>query len=395
MGVLFLGVLLLPATARAQTNAAPLALGDCLPRPTLPLPTCVPAVTVEEHALVTLMRARAWLRGQQFAEAAQALVKSLSQLAGTADVGLLVQSHAAFGQALLGLSRLPAAEKALQGASGLWASEAALTWIRSLPSSEDGQRSLELAADAASEAVLRLAESHLRSAEVALPRFTQGAALEPFAPRQDSQLRPTELAARQAWAKRQRAAFIRYLQEQVAPWLESRHQAIAEAEQELERVYLVPVLAPQARVAVAANVGSLWARLVEGYRTASDSCGSACKEFHNAYYGTFDSPDEPYKQLARSAFEVGIALSRQHQFVTEYTLICERWLARNYRGQYASFDELVPSADWLPSSPKANDLVRTAARPLPVPGRGLNNPKVSSRSSSLCPQRTKVSSRSN
>lgn len=353
MGVLFLAALLAPAPARAQANA-PLALGECLPQPTLPLPTCVPAVTVEEHGLVTLMRARAWLKGQQFAEAAQALAKSLGQLAGTADVGLLVQSHAAYGEALLGLSRLPAAEKELHAAAGLWASEAALTWVRSLPSREGSQRSLELAADAASRAVMRLAESHLQNAEVPLPRFTQGAALEPFAPRQDGQLRPAERAARQAWAKRQRAAFIRYLQEQVAPWLESRLQAIAVAEQELEQVYLVPVLAPQARVAVAANVGSLWAKLVEGYRTASDSCGSACKEFHNAYYGTFDSPDEPYKQLARSAFEAGIALSRQQRFVTEYTLMCERWLARNYRSAYAGFDELVPPADWAAPAAQAS-----------------------------------------
>jgi len=31
------------------------------------------------------------------------------------------------------------------------------------------------------------------------------------------------------------------------------------------------------------------------------------------------------------------------------TLVCEHWLARNYRGDYARLDELVPSADWASS----------------------------------------------
>jgi hypothetical protein len=194
---------------------------------------------------------------------------------------------------------------------------------------------------------LRIAESHLRGVETAPPLFAQGKLPEPFAPRPDTELSRPERAARDAWGKRQRAAFVRYLEEKVPSWLERRRAAIAVAQRELEQVYLVPpVPAPEWRVAIAADIGSLWGELAEQQRAVANSCGSACSEFGTIYYGNLGDSWEPDQQRARSAFETGVALSRRYRLLTEYTLICEHWLADTFRRQYATLDELVPSADW-------------------------------------------------
>jgi len=315
---------LLVAPALAQVPPPPLSLGECLPKATEPLPTCVPAANVEEHALVTLMAARAWLQARQFAEARKALASSLRSLDGNTNIGLLVRSHAAYGDALHALSEAPAADAEWQAASRLWASQATLDWIRSLPR-EVASEAAQLAADAAGGAALHLAESRVRRAETPTPPFVPHKTLD------------------------RQASFLRYTAEQLAPWLTSRHEGILAAERELEQVYLVPGLAPRWRVAVATDIGSLWAHFVEQYLHAADSCGPSCDGLRSSYYpGTFDDPWEPYKHRARDAFEAGIALSRQHRLVTEHTLVCERWLARNYRSEYAAFDELFPSPDWRP-----------------------------------------------
>ena len=322
IGAPLLAILLAPLPARAQTS--PEALPECLPRPTLPLPTCVPAQSVEEHALVTLVRARAWLRNEQFAEAAQHLAKSLSSLDGSRDIGLLVRVHAAYGDALLGLARQSEAESELRAASGLWARGATLAWLRSLPKDETTRRSLQAASDAAASAVLHLAESHLQDAKMAPPPFTPGSS-----PR--------------------RAAFLRYWADQVPPWFERKRDALVVAERELEQVYLVaPVLAAEWRVAVAADVGSLWGLFVEQQRAVANACGDACDDGHSAsYYGTFDDSWAPDQHRARDAFETGVALSRRYRLFTASTRACEQWLARTYRHEYAGADELVPTAHWI------------------------------------------------
>jgi hypothetical protein len=334
------------AQAHAQ-SADPELTSACLPKPTLPWPTCVPAANTEEHALVTLRRAQALVAAQQFAEAAQALTESQQQLEGSADVGLVVRVRSLQGEALLGLRQLSAADAALRAASALWASENALTWIRRLPSGEVSQRAVQRAADAAARAVLRLAELHWRIAELEPPVFTQGTSPQPFAPRRDAELSRQERALRQAWAQRQRTAFVRYFQEQFAPWLIQQRAAVEAAEREFQQVYLVPpTAAPEWRVAVAANMGSLWGRLTDWQRKIGDSCGIACDEVRTRYYGTFDDSWAPAQQLARSAFEACITLSRKYRLVSEYTLVCENWLAENYRAQYSRLDEYLPTADW-------------------------------------------------
>jgi tetratricopeptide (TPR) repeat protein len=343
---LALGVFLMTAPAQASPDE----IAECLPRlaqANADWPVCVPAEGAEEHALVTLQRARAWVRSEQFAVAAESLAESLGSLEGSANVGLVVRVHSVYGEALLGQARFSEAEAALRTALGLWSSENALSWIRTLPSGEGGQRSVQLASDAAARAVLRLAESRLRHLEVKLPRFPAASSPQPFAPRTDLELLPTERAVRSAWAQRQRAAFVRYLHERVAPWLARQRAAIEEAEREFEQVYLVPpVAAPEWRVAVAANIGSLWGRFTDWQQALDASCGVACDEWRTAYYGTLDDPWEPDRRRARAAFDACLALSRKYRLLTEYTLVCEGWLARNFRSDYSSQEELMPVAHW-------------------------------------------------
>jgi hypothetical protein len=345
-----LGALLLAAPAHADDSDPAL---ECLAKPTLPLPTCVPAQGPEEHTLVTLQRAQAWVRAEQFALAARSLAECQRRLAGSADVGLLVRVRSLEAEAWLGLSQTPAAEAAFRAAFELWASERALSWIRQLPSGEASQRSIQQASDAAARAVLLLAESHWRMPAAGPPPFARAAAPQPFAPRRDTELSPQQRAIREAWAKGQRAAFLRHYQEQIAPWLVREHASLEAAEREFEQVYLVPpVAAPPWRVAVAANIGFLWGRFMVWQRAIDASCGVACDEVRtNAYYGTFDDSWEPDRQRARSAFEACIALSRKYRVLSEYTLACESWLAQNFRSDHASEEELMPTAHWATTEP--------------------------------------------
>jgi hypothetical protein len=100
-----------------------------------------------------LERIRRWLRDLRSSERRR-------------DVSLLVRSHSLLGEAWLGLSRFAAAEEELRAASRLWASTAALSWIRSLPAGEASQRSIQLAADAVSRAVRSAWKNH----QLTLPR---------------------------------------------------------------------------------------------------------------------------------------------------------------------------------------------------------------------------------
>lgn len=343
MSAVLFGALLVPRAANAQ----PTSFAECLPQPTLPLPTCVAAETSEEHAQVTLMRARAWLRAQQFAPAAEHLAPSLHSLRESSDIGLQVRIHSELGEALLGLGRSADAELELRAAAQLWASEPALSWLRSLPAGEVGGRALRGAVDAASRAVLRIAELHWQNEALPPPRFAERDSLQPFAPRRDSELSQRERAVREAWGKRQRAAFIHFVQTQVPPWVERRRTALQIAERELQQVYLMPpVVTPEWRIAVAADIGRWWMDFAEQQETVAETCGSACDEFRALRYSTFDNSWEQDKQRARSALEVGVALSRRYRLVTEHTLVCEQRLAKAFRSEYRRLDELVPAAHW-------------------------------------------------
>jgi hypothetical protein len=331
-----------PAPIRATPESTP----ECLPKATLPLPSCVAPEDIREHALVTLQRAGAWLRAEEFATAAERLSKDLHSIERSRDVGLVVRSHSLLGEAWLGLSRFSAAEEQLRAASRLWASTAALSWIRSLPAGEASQRSIQLASDAASRAVLRLAELHSRNASMAPPRFAQGESPQPFGSRRDSELNGTERALRSAWKNRQQTAFVRYLWEDVAPWVRHQRTELEAAERELQQVYLVPpVTGPEWRVAVAADIGSLWNRFAERQRAIERSCGVACDGLLS-FYGNLGDSWEPDLRRARNAFDACLALSRKYRLLTAYTLVCEHGLARSFQREHARLDELVPTAHW-------------------------------------------------
>jgi hypothetical protein len=83
-------------------------------------------------------------------------------------------------------------------------------------------------------------------------------------------------------------------------------------------------------------------------------------------FSNIDDSWEPDKQRARRTFEACVALSRQYRLLTEYTLVCEHWLARTFKRDYARLDELVPAAHW--AGPAVAAETRHAA-PVPHPNR--------------------------
>lgn len=336
------------ADARAQSLP-----DDCLPKPTLPLPTCVAAVDARERAEVTLQRARAWEQSARWPEVIATLEPQLPAFEQSGDVGALVRAYASLGGAQLALHEIDDGTQALTTAATLWQSERALSWLRALPSGELSQREVQRASDAAASAVIQLAELWLRRNRSPMPVFAGRSVRLPFAPKPDAALTASQRKLRQRWLAQQRSALLRYVTHQLGPWLTQQHVVVQQAQREFQRAYLVPPAAsPASRVAVAAHVAQIWWELVAAAR--HNPCGEACSSFYYADYSNFSSLGDPFEseaRLARSAFEECIDLSRRFRLLTPSTLACEHWLADIDRVTYHRLDELMPTADWRPKRP--------------------------------------------
>jgi hypothetical protein len=343
----------LATTAGAPNIRAQSLPDDCLPKPTLPLPTCVAAVDARERAQVTLQRARAWVKSARWPEVIATLEPQLPAIEKSGDLGSLVCAYAELGNAQLALGKFDAGTHALTIASTLWHSERALHWLRSLPSGEPSQHEAQRASDAAASAVLQLGELWFRRNRIPMPTFAGWSAPLPFALKPDAALNKAQRKLREQWLSHHRNAFIRYVGQQVGPWLARQRLVVQQAQREFQQAYFVPPVASVAwRVAVAAHVGQIWWELVVAAR--SNQCGEACSSFYYSDYSNYSSlglPLEAEERLAREAFEECVDLSRRFRLLTPSTLSCEHWLANTYRATYHRLDELTPTADWRPKRP--------------------------------------------
>ena len=337
-----------------STSASPASLSNesdeaCIARATLPLPTCTPPETPEERQSVALARAAASIEKQEWSAA----VQTLRALDEPFDYGARVRALALLGVAGSELGDTGADEH-LEQALVAWAAPEGLAWIRSLPSGEASARRVQRTYDAVASAAFQKADLVRRRTLRPLPPFARAAESPPFAPRADSALRPQELRKRDAWRSRHRAALLKYLDEVFAPWVHRQRALVVQLQREYERVHFVaPGATPEWRVAVAASVGSLWGDFVVAQRGVDAALRAAYDDYEvrAAYYGTFGDPAwEPDQQLARSAFERCVDLSRRHRILTRHTLVCEAWLARNYRAEHRQLDELIPVPHRWPSS---------------------------------------------
>jgi hypothetical protein len=339
----------LPLSTSASPVPSAIESGeDCIARATIPLPTCTPPETPEERQRLALDRAAASIEKQDWSAA----VQILSGIEQPVDYGARVRLQALLGVASSELND-PRADEELEQALTAWAAPESLAWIRDLPVGEASARLVQRTYDAVASAAFQRAELARRRTIKPLPSFPRAAETPPFAPRPDAALTPTERRKRDTWRSSYRAALQEYVRNVFAPWARRQRQLIALLQREYEEVHFVaPGATPEWRVAVAARVGTLWG----DFSVAQSSLDAATRSAHDAdelpgaYYGTFDDPWEPDRQLARSAFEKCVELSRKHRILTHHTLVCEAWLGRNYRFEHRQLDEFMPLPHRWPSS---------------------------------------------
>jgi len=60
------------------------------------------------------------------------------------------------------------------------------------------------------------------------------------------------------------------------------------------------------------------------------------------YYSVFDRVAEPIKNPARTAFQECLLISTQAKFFDEYSERCEKWLAKVYKSEFRTLEELRP-----------------------------------------------------
>lgn len=63
-----------------------------------------------------------------------------------------------------------------------------------------------------------------------------------------------------------------------------------------------------------------------------------------SYLGTFDSPDEPFLQMTKSAYQLALEFGTRYRIANADTRAAEVWLADHYRAQYRPLNEFAPEA---------------------------------------------------
>jgi tetratricopeptide (TPR) repeat protein len=147
----------------------------------------------------------------------------------------------------------------------------------------------------------------------------------------------------------------KYMEKTLAPWVKKKRAAIADADDEYQKVTdLQPVAPPRWVIASASRAGLMWGNFVDDFRRAPypkdwDKKGFvpgtgdtlAWSEVKADYLEHLDEESEPIKvKQAKPALKRCLDDSVKYQYFDEFSRDCEKWLAKNYKAEYHVVDEL-------------------------------------------------------
>lgn len=147
----------------------------------------------------------------------------------------------------------------------------------------------------------------------------------------------------------------KYMQKTLAPWVQKKQKAIADIDQEYQKVTdLQPVPPPRWVIAAASRAGMMWGNFVDDFRKAPypkqwDSKGFvpgtgdtlSWNEVKATYLEHLDEQSEPIKRdKAKPALKRCLDDSVKYQYFDEFSRDCEKWLAKNYKTEYHVVDEI-------------------------------------------------------
>jgi len=160
------------------------------------------------------------------------------------------------------------------------------------------------------------------------------------------------------------AAISTHISTKVSPWMQKKRVAVEEAERAYQEVLaLQPMAPPKWVIASAEQVGGMWAAFVDDFRNVPVPREWQAKGKHaeigKVYREQLSSASEPMHFRAKAAYKKCVDVSMKYQYFDERALRCGAWLAKHFRGEFTTVDEVAPGfagvgSWWLPA-PLANE----------------------------------------
>lgn len=256
----------------------------------------------------------------EWEKARAALASALSQMDRAAP-DIQVQAHATYARALAKLGKVGEAQREYTRVRSLWSdpSSAEAKIRAAYPGEDDGQKDRRLgrALDAVGEALFFLADQR-RIAEVDPIKFPE---------------------YRGAGDK---ASVKAHIETKVKEWLQKKRAAIEKVEPEYAKILaLEPAPPPKWIIAAGSRSGLMWSDFVDDFRRSPIPRAWKGTELEHVYYEEIDRRSEPFKaNLAKPALKKCLELSTKHQYSDAFSRSCELWLAKNYKQEYHTVDEL-------------------------------------------------------
>lgn len=190
-------------------------------------------------------------------------------------------------------------------------------------SDQDRQLYLYEAKDAASEALFHLAEYKFAEFRaIAFPQLRGARSME----------------AVNEWA-----------QEDFAPWVERKREALLAAQREYEKIAELQI--PRWEIAAAARIGEMWRTFVDEFRDAPiPEEIEEDPELFDIYVGTLDEQSQPFVEQAKEKFEFCLVTATRVRWFNEWSQRCEQELNRLDPRQYPLAAELRGDPHYVHSS---------------------------------------------
>jgi len=255
--------------------------------------------------------------------AQEQLRRSLRLIDASSEFDVKTEAHALLGQAYLELGQRTQAARQYSIVRTLWADPQAATEaiLGSKGSKAERQRRLGRSLTALGEATYFAAEEQRSAVErIRFPAYHGPGSI---------------------------AQVNRHIQTQVKAWIDRKKPLLEAATQSYTKVLQIePHAPPPWVIASGAQVGAMWSQFVTEFRAAPvpDSILSD-ERLRTEYYAALDRASEPYKQLARQAYEKCLDYSVKYQYFDEHSRSCEVWLATNYKTDYHLLDEFRGAPD--------------------------------------------------
>jgi tetratricopeptide (TPR) repeat protein len=269
----------------------------------------------EQAAQIAFAIANHYAEKEQWKEVADRLGDAMKMIDSQATLDIKIQAHALAAQAAQRLNKAPQAQSEYGKVVATWKDpqKASDSIVKS--GGDAGPRNLAHAIDSVGQAMFFFAEKKREKLDaIKFPEYK---------------------------GKGETADVKKHIDTKVKGWITKKQPLLIETEVEYKKIVdLQPVPSPQWVIAAGSRVGDMWGQFVNEFRAAP--IPAAMKKdimLSQTYYASLDEASEPVKLRAKGAFSTCLDYSVKFQYFDDYSRVCEKWLAENYKSEFHLVDE--------------------------------------------------------